>query len=391
MFRGRYVSLRDHDLVAVLSVPPGNLAAMGSDLPTRLRAVADNQAGVVSLSQILKAGLTRGIVTSRLRRGSWQRVYPGVYAVFSGELNREAGLWAAVLYAGPGAMLSHQTAAELWQLTDGPSSLIHVTVPSTRRVRRRPGLTIHLSARAGATLHPARIPPRTRIEDTVIDLWMTARSLDEAVGWITSSLGRRLTTQDKLREAVQARVRLPRRTQLAELLSPDAAGIHSVLEYRYVRYVERPHGLVGAKRQVRVRRDGRTEYRDQLYAAYGTAVELDGRAAHPGDTRWKDIRRDNAAAALGITTLRYGWRDVTGTPCRVAAQIAEVLAASGYNGARPCSADCPVGRQSAAQLPARPRHDEQPAAACRVPARAGPRAPRATARATTVAEKSPHA
>jgi hypothetical protein len=371
--------------VLVLPVPTGNLTAMSTDLPVRLRAVAEAQHGILSSAQIQQAGLTRGIVNSRLRRGSWRRLHPGVYATFSGEPSRAATLWAAVLHAGAGAMLSHQTAAELWKLIDAPGSIIHVTVPSSRRVTRRPGIVIHLSGRAGSAIHPARNPPRTRLEETVIDLWVKARSLDDAVGWATSALGRRLTTQARLRAALEARSRVPRRRQLDELLSPDSAGVHSVLEYRFIRNVERPHGLVGAKRQVKVRRDGRNEYRDQLYEAYGTAVELDGRAAHPEDTRWSDIRRDNAAAAMGVMTLRYGWRDVTTAPCQVAAQIAEVLAVGGYTRAHPCSAGCPVQRRSPPTQPASTRRDEQPTATCRVPARAGrrarPRSPRATSRA----------
>jgi len=324
---------------------------------------------VVTRGQILGAGLAKDLIYTRVRSGHWQRIHPGVYAMFSGEPSREARLWAAVLYAGPGAVLSHHTAAELWKLADEASSLIHVTVPSERRVTRRLGITVHLSARASSARHPVRNPPQTRVEETVIDLWETARTLDDAVGWVTRALGRRLTTQDKLREALEARARVRHRRQLSELLSPDAVGIHSVLEYRYVRDVERPHGLTGAKRQVRVRRDGRTEYRDQLYDKYGTAIELDGQLAHPGNTRWNDIRRDNAAAAMGVTTLRYGWRDVTTSPCLVAAQIAEVLISRGYVGGRPCSADCPVGRQKASTQPTSPRRDEQTTTTCRVPAR----------------------
>ena len=207
-----------------------------------------------------------------------------------------------------------------------------------------------------------------------MDLWETARDLDNAVGWVTTALGRRLTTQDRLRAAMEARSRIRRRKQLAELLGPDGAGIHSVLEYRYVHNVERPHGLVGAHRQARARRDGQNVYRDQLYADYGIAIELDGRAAHPGDTRWKDIHRDNAAAAAGITTLRYGWLEVTTTPCQVAAEVAEVLGARGYTAARPCSADCPVGRTTAAHAIGAPR-PSRPAATCSVPVRAKRRTP----------------
>jgi hypothetical protein len=361
-----------------LSVLIAILATMDPDLPPQLRAIAETQCGVLSCAQILAGGLTRGSLISRLRRASWQRMHPGVYATFSGEPNRLATLWAAILYAGPGAMLSHQTAAELWKLTDGPSSAIHLTVPGNRRVRRRAGMAIHLSSRATSAVHPVRTPARTRLEETVIDLWETARDLDNAVGWVTTALGRRLTTQDRLRAAMEARSRVRRRKELAELLTPGGAGIHSVLEYRYVHNVERPHGLVGARRQARARGNGRNVYRDQLYADYGLAIELDGRAAHPGDTRWQDIHRDNAAAAAGITTLRYGWLEVTTTPCQVAAEIAEVLRARGYTAARPCSADCPVGRPAGTQAISARGPSRQAAATCSVPSRSKRRTTRRT-------------
>ena len=339
---------------------------MTRDLPWQLRELAEHQRGVLTRAQILRAGVTSDIILARVSRGSWQRIHPGVYALFSGEVNRISLLWAAVLHAGRGAALSHQTAAELWRLADGQSSAIHVTVPNDRRVRKTPGMVVHLSAHVD--VHPAQTPPRTRLEETVIDLWETAPDLDNAVGWVTTALGRRLTTQERLRVAMEARSRVRRRKQLAELLTPDGAGIHSVLEYRYVHNVERPHGLVGARRQARARRNGRNVYRDQLYADYGLAVELDGRAAHPGDTRWQDIHRDNAAAADGITTLRYGWLEVTTTPCQVAAEVAEVLRARGYTTARPCSAACPVGRHAGTQVISA-RGPSRQAATCSVPAR----------------------
>jgi hypothetical protein len=314
------------------------------DLPLALRELVEDQLGVVSRGQILEAGLSRAAIAARLDRGSWQRMFPGVYAAFSGEPARAAVLWAAVLHAGPGAMLSHQTAAELDHLSDASSSRIHLTIPGCRRVRGRPELSIHYSARAALAVHPVRNPPRTRMEETVLDLWESAVGLDDAVSWVTRGLGRRLTTQAKLRQAADARSRLRRRLLLAELLSPDAAGQHSILEHRYVRDVERPHNLPAGTRQARTDRRGRTEYRDTLYEEYGLIVELDGRLAHPGDVRWADIARDNAAAADGLTTLRYGWLPVTGSPCQVAAEVAKLLTARGYTDARPCSLSCPVGR-----------------------------------------------
>ena len=256
--------------------------------------------------------------------GRWQRLHNGVYAVFTGPPPREAVLSAAVLCAGRAAILSHQTAAELFGLTDGPSTLIHLTVPGERRVIKIPGCVIHLAASSARAQHPSLAPPRTRIEETVLDLTQCAATFEAACGWAARAVGRRLTAPARLGEAMNSRHRARWRRQLAEALSSEWDRIHSRLEYRYTRDVERPHGLPRSIRQARVVRGTRVEYRDARYQACGVAVELDGRVAHPGDLRWRDIRRDNAALADGVMTLRYGWTDVTERPCLVARQVADV-------------------------------------------------------------------
>jgi hypothetical protein len=324
-------------------VPRVRLGAVAQQIPPQLREVADVQCGVVTKRQACATGLTRSVVASHVRYGRWQRLHPGVYATFTGRPTRPAVLWAAVLSAGPGAMLSYQTAAELAGLVNRPSDLVHITIPSDRRVARTPGIVIHTSSRALAARHPVKLPPQTRIEETVLDLAGTARTIDDACGWLTRGLGSRFTTQDKLHRALEVRGKIRWRAELTELLMPDAAGFHSILERRYQRDVERPHGLPGAQRQAKFRSGNHNEYRDALYKVYRTAIELDGDATHRADTRWWDVRRDNAAAADGIVTMRYGWFDITQTPCRVAAEVAQVLADRGFTGAYPCSADCPVG------------------------------------------------
>jgi hypothetical protein len=90
--------------------------------------------GVITRDQALRAGLSRNAIVSRLRYGRWSLIYRGVYATFTGPIARDAALWAVALYAGPGARLSHETAAELIRLTDRPSPLIHVTIAAKRRV-----------------------------------------------------------------------------------------------------------------------------------------------------------------------------------------------------------------------------------------------------------------
>ena len=251
-------------------------------------------------------------------------------------------MWAAVLAAGEGAVLSHHSAAELYKLTDEPCELVHVTVPHDRRVRKISGVVIHRSARAEQSAHPTLTPPRTRVEDTILDLIDEARTLDQVIGWLTRGIGRRLTVPGKLRAALARRGRIRWRAELTGFLSADMYGVQSVLEYRYFRNVERPHGLPVRERQFWFRQGRRSGYRDTLYEKYGLIVELDGEIAHPAEAKWNDARRDNIAASRGLVTLRFGWRDVTVNPCYTAAQVAAVLAKRGYTGFHGCSPDCPV-------------------------------------------------
>jgi Transcriptional regulator, AbiEi antitoxin len=317
---------------------------MGEQLPEPLARLITRQRGVVTSRQLAEADMSTEALRWRVARGHWQRMQRGVYATFSGQPDRLAILWAAVLCAGPGAMLSHETAAELAKLIDKPARLIHITIPAERRVTAPSGIVIHRSDRASRAGDPRALPPQTRIEETVLDLAGAARSLDDACGWVLRASQRRLIAPAFLAHGLTQRDRIRWRPQLTELLTPDIDGLHSVLELRYHRDVEQPHHLPAGTRQAAARNQGRSIYRDILYEPYATAVELDGDAFHLADTRWRDIQRDNAAAADGIITLRYGWLDITLRPCQVAAEIARVLARRGYTAAWPCSPDCPLSR-----------------------------------------------
>ena len=152
--------------------------------------------------------MSPGTVSWRLRRGQWQRLHVGVYATFTGQPDREAMVWAALRRAGADAVLSHQTAAEFSKLTSMPSSLIHVTVPRDHHVRPIAGVIVHRSNRVEQARHPTLTPPRTRIEETTLDLAACSRSLDDALAWLARACGARLTTPDRLRTALESRTRM---------------------------------------------------------------------------------------------------------------------------------------------------------------------------------------
>ena len=207
-----------------------------------------HQCGVVTRAQVLRSGLTDEHIEANIAAGRWSRLYPGIYATFSGSPPRRAQLWAAVLRVGTDAILSHDTAAELVGLTDRTSPAIHVTVPHGRSLGRVPGVRLHRSNRAAVARHPTRTPPQSRVEETVIDLTQSARTIEDAVGWLgRSDPGSRRRPACDRSWTDGHRIRW--RAVLTAAVDDIADGCHSVLERAYLRDVERAHGLPRADRQ----------------------------------------------------------------------------------------------------------------------------------------------
>jgi hypothetical protein len=326
-----------------MSERAGILGGVDSKVPPGVRRIAVEQAGVVSRLQVLRAGVSRHTITSKVRHGLWQQLHPGVYGTFTGAITWEARLWAAVLYAGPGALLSHETAAELLGLADRRYPLIQVTIPASRRVRPQSGVRIHLSSFDYPRWRPQRgIPPHTFYADTVVDLAAAADNLDDVVGWVSRGIARTLVSERELKVAVAARRRLRWRDEIGEVIERVAGGSHFPLEFRYDRDVERAHDLPAATKQAKfVKPDGTRGFRDRCYEGYSLIVELDGTRYHPAEQRDQQRVRDNEAVVTTGATLRYGWADIDRTPCDTAAQVYRALRSRGYPGAiRLCSATC---------------------------------------------------
>ncbi len=148
-------------------------------------------------------------------------------------------------------------------------------------------------------------PPRTKIDETVLDLTQMAATFDDVCGWVTRALARDLTDEQRLRAAMRARTKLRWRADLQELIVAAAGGDHSVLEFRYHRDVERAHALPESDRQVAFTTPaGGRGRRDRVYEAYGVVVELDGRLAHPAENQQKEQRQCGRSGREAVTALR---------------------------------------------------------------------------------------
>lgn len=300
----------------------------------QLRGLAIEQFGVLSSAQAHAGAMTERQISRRVASGQWIRVHRGVYQTQPGCTDWSATALAGLLVAGRGAALTHASAAHLHGL-GAPPRVIEIGVPAERRVSPRPGLILRRIGELDERTDVFAWPWRTTVEHTVIDLAATL-DLEDAVALAARAAQRRLTTASALRATLLARPHHRWRRQLGEALAVVADGAESAMEVRFVRDVVRPHGLPMPVLQHAT--GGARGWRsDAGFTDYRVLVELDGRLGHEGWGRIGDARRDRVTAADGWLTVRAGWLDVAHTPCGLALEVGQILAARGWDGRlHPC-------------------------------------------------------
>jgi very-short-patch-repair endonuclease len=289
-----------------------------------LTGLAERQWGVVSRSQLERRGVDGAMIARWAAEGRLRRVHRGVYAVGHRALSWHGRLAAALLYAGPGAMLSHTTAGWWLELCDPPPP-IHVSVSGRRRSRR--DVVVHCRRHLEPIIH--RRLPVTSPAQTLLDMAsiVGAKDLRRAVA---EADYRRLLDLDAI-EAVTGRG-VPGSAALRAGIAryrPEVAQTRSVLEERFVALCE---GEALPMPRINARVCGMTV--DAHWPEQRIVVELDGHAGHatPGRVE-RDRRRDLRLRTAGHLVLRYTWRQVTREPVRVAADLRAALGAQNRLGA----------------------------------------------------------
>jgi len=258
-----------------------------------LARLATSQDGVVGRAQIAVLGFSRREIEVLVRTRRLIRVHRGVYAVGHEALSDRGRMIAALLAAGPGAFLSHRTAAYLWKLIPSLPPFIDVTF-TDRIPRRRPGLRVHQAHRLDTTIHQglpvttplqtiAQLPPdeRDRARAEALVLKLIARSADDDAEPTRSELER------ALRPALKT-AGLPRPVLGAELLGYTV---------------------------------------DFFWPDHHLVVETDGWASHGHRRAFESDRaRDATLQAHGYTVVRFTWRQVIHETLLVTVRIAQLLA-----------------------------------------------------------------
>jgi len=306
-----------------------NYSGTPGPAPDRVRAdsmilrLAAGQHGVVEYRQLIEAGISPAQIQHRVAAGRLERLHRSVYRAGSVAAMYEREM-AAVLACGRGAVLSHCSAAAVWQLLrqiDGAAA-VEVSIVRGYRVRGA-GVRVYRFATLQpdeVTRHvglPITTPARTLLDVArTLDAWQLEQILARAVrdGLVSVDALALLLKRHPRQRGTRALRRL-----LAASVGP--AFTRSEAEARFLALI-RKAGLADPVCNVVVK----GFEVDFLWRAERLIVEIDGFAYHSSrDAFERDRRRDALLTAAGLRVLRFTWRQLVDQPEVLVARVAQAL------------------------------------------------------------------
>ena len=294
---------------------------MGEGCPSnpkvRVAELAATQFGRIRRDQVRALGVSDRTIGRWRDDGYLHPVLPRVYAVGHPGTSAEATLAAAVLYAGPAAMLSHGTAIWWLDLLRYPPDEIHVSTP--RQVKSIGSLVVHPCRTLERFMH--RGLPVTTVSQALLDfaaggppglLRLALANADYQdcldVTALRKLAGQGIAGSAAIREAI--RIHLP------ELARTRSDPERLLLTLCQTQRLPIPACNVMVKGWLA----------DAHWPAFRLVVEVDGWRGHRTAAQLEnDHQRDFELRSAGYTVLRYTWRQLTETPRSIARELRQYL------------------------------------------------------------------
>jgi len=287
-------------------------------------------AGIVTTAELTAAGFSDARIATLTRRGDLYQVRRGVYA--NGRRAREIlpiadgkqllQLGAAIAVAGPGAVVSHESAAYLYSI-----DLLSTPDVATLTCSPGRGWTDRSAVRFHAMTLPAehvttmiRMPVTTPAR-TVVDL---ARTVSFRAGVVTadSALRKKLVTKTELTAVLATCARWPGARRAAAVIDFADARAESPLE-SIARITFKDCGLPPPELQVWLGGTDEPVGRVDFYwKQYRTIAEVDGAIKYADPDRARaQLRRDSELRDDGFEVVHFTWQQITQTPEHMALSI----------------------------------------------------------------------
>lgn len=294
----------------------------------QLASVARLQRGVLSRAQVLSTGLTDDALRHRIRPGGpWQRLLPGIYMTASGEPTRDQLLFAALLYAGPGSIITGPAALQLYGIRASRETVVDVLVPHRRQRASHDYVAVHRTS---------RMPPSYAIEAglrfalparAVADTVRGMTALPEVRAVVAGAVQQRRCKLEELATELNEGSRHGS-ARLREVLAEVVDGIRSVPEGEF-RDLIRKSGLPVPLFNPRLFLNGTfLATPDAWWPDAGVIAEIDSREWHLSPADFENtMRRHARLSGAGIVVLHITPRQVRTEPDRVLRDIAGALRA----------------------------------------------------------------
>jgi predicted transcriptional regulator of viral defense system len=297
------------------------------ELDRLIDSLAARQHGLVTVEQLRDLGVEDRSIRRRTAAGRLHRIHQGVYAVGYRLLTADGRFMAAVLACGPGAVLSHRSAAVLWGLREDHRASLDVTA-SHRRGRIPVGIEAHRDGSLtddDRTMH--RGVPCTTVARTLLDLaavvpiWELRKAISEAevLRLLDHGATRRLIKRSRGRRGV-ARLRM-----ILDEIHPLTKRTRSEMERLFLHMCVRsqlPQPEVNVKLDV----GGLQLTPDFLWRDADLIVEADSRRYHDTDSAFQlDRRREQRLMLAGWRVVRCTWEQVEREPHQLATTIRRLL------------------------------------------------------------------
>ncbi|HTT93406.1 MAG TPA: DUF559 domain-containing protein [Solirubrobacterales bacterium] len=231
---------------------------------------------------------------------------------------------AAVLACGPGAVLSHRSAAYLWGLMDAWEPPIDVTAPN-RRGRSPAGVAAHRD-RSLQPIDKTRVYgiPCTTVARTILDFaaiapeWKVRKAVAEAevLGILDRGMLRALLKRSRRRRGV-ARLRL-----ILDTIHPQTKRTRSELERLFLELCAKARVPEPEVNVWLPAPDGRRYQADFLWRGSKLIVEADSRRFHDTDSAFvSERKRQQQLELAGWRVTRCTWEEVVREPRRLALTV----------------------------------------------------------------------
>lgn len=169
-----------------------------------LYPVAEQQAGYFTAAQARAAGYSQRQLTYYVKARRFDRMRRGIYRLTLHPASANEDLFLAWLQVGPQAVISHESALALYELSDALPAAVHLTVtPQTSR--RHPGLRLHTNRLRADEITRFEGLPVTTVPRTILDVAASGLAEELVIQAVHQAIQRGLVLADTLRAAAERR------------------------------------------------------------------------------------------------------------------------------------------------------------------------------------------